>query len=207
MSGGVDRLAKAVASAHAAGLPAASIPPAEAALSEALSTQEGQVSEQVGRLVKTLDQIERAGKTARLAHAGLTHATRAASASATAASSASARIEPETDATFDAPSRQVEQPTVTNARAEAHPSSKKTSVLATPVTVAAATVRLQPQAPSPLAEPSTSVEATLHQQHAHQPMVGGGGAKAAASKASGKTSTAKSRGGATREGRATKESK
>ena len=70
----VERLARAVAMAHAAGVPTALISQAEAALEEAMRREGGKVSAQVSQLVETLDRLETAGTQAKLAHAGLAQA-------------------------------------------------------------------------------------------------------------------------------------
>ena len=71
---GFERLAKAVAAAHAAGVPPERIASAEVALKGAFSKEEGKVAEQVSQLVVTLDKLQTAGTQARLAHKGLTRA-------------------------------------------------------------------------------------------------------------------------------------
>ena len=70
----MERLAKAIATAHAAGVPKSVIAPAEAALAREAREEEAKVSQQVSQLVSTLDKLQSAGKQARLAQAGLASA-------------------------------------------------------------------------------------------------------------------------------------
>ena len=70
----LERLAQAVATAHAAGVSSAAIAPAEAALHQATAVEEANVTEQVEKLVATLGKLESAGTQAKIAHAGLASA-------------------------------------------------------------------------------------------------------------------------------------